>query len=152
MAQPRIYDVRRGLTADLLLGLRRADRASLAVKDDRTAAFGFWVGDELGVALIESDPLIMQVRRLAPADVPGTMLRFSPRPAQRRPRGVVFDTHTAAMESFWSRLLGLVRPEDILRLGQDFDKPGRLLLHVYANQSRVASMRVPLTGHAQSVA
>jgi hypothetical protein len=144
------------MSVEVLEGLRRAQRVSLAVKDNRTAVLGYWVDEELNVALLESGPFLLHVPRAAPNDVvvgsgPFThkfSLRGTPRP---RP-GVVFDTSTAAADSFWSRLLGVVREGDVIRLGDDHDNPGLVLLHVYANKSRVASIRVPRKRPAQSVA
>jgi len=54
--------MRGGLTPDVLESLRRADRVSLAIKDNRTAVLGFWIADELRVALIDAEPLLLQVR------------------------------------------------------------------------------------------
>ena len=70
--------MRGGLTPDVLESLRRADRVSLAIKDNRTAVLGFWIADELRVALIDAEPLLLQVR-------PGPS-RSSPliRPCMRR--------------------------------------------------------------------
>ncbi len=152
MVETRVWDVRSGLTPEVLAGFRRAQRVSLAVKDNRTAVLGFWVGDELQVALIESEPLVMLVRRGPPLDLGGSIQKFSPRHATRPVGGVLFDTDAAGADAFWSRLLGLLREGDIVRLGEDHDKPGLVLLHVYVDKSRVASIRVPRNHQARSVA
>jgi hypothetical protein len=62
MAQSHVHDLRGGLTPDVLESLRRADRGSLAIKDNRTAVLGFWIADELRVALIDAEPQLLQVR------------------------------------------------------------------------------------------
>jgi uncharacterized SAM-dependent methyltransferase len=66
--------------------------------------------------------------------------------------GVVFDTSMAAADSFWNRLLSVLRVGDVIRLGEDHDKPAMVLLHVYADRSRVASIRLPRHRQARSVA
>src|SRR5262249_34195594 len=58
-------------------------------------------------------------------------------------RGVVYDVPNAAADQFWDRLLGLLRVGDVLRLDQDRDRPTQPVLHVYADGTRVASLRIP---------
>ena len=154
MAEPRVYDIRHGLTPEVLDGLRQAQRVSLAGKDSRTAVLGFWIGEELSVALIDSDSLLLEIRRVTPGDISGAIHTFKPRPrpSPSASHRVVFDTQSAATDPFWSRLLGVLREGDVVRLANDDAKPGMLLLHVYANQSRVASLRLPRSHQARSVA
>lgn len=143
MAEPKLFDARHGLTADVLEGLRRSQRVSLAVKDLRTAALGFWVGDELTVALIDSDPLLLHIRRVSRADLSaGQMHVFRPQGVRPKP-GVIFSTENAGSDAFWSRLSGVLREGDTLRLAEDFDKPGLVQVQVFAGGSRVASLRLP---------
>ena len=143
MAEPKVFDARHGLTADLLEGLRQAQRVSLAVKDLRTSALGFWVGDELRVALVDSDPLLLHVRRVSRAELASGQTHVF-RPQGVRPKlGVIFSTENAESDAFWSRLIGVVREGDTLRIAEDFEKPGLLQVQVFAGGSRVASLRVP---------
>lgn len=152
MAEPRVYDARSGLTSEVLDRLRQAQRVSLAVKDRRTAVLGFWIGEELSVALIDTDSLLLEIRRVTTDDLHGAVSTFRPRPAPPPSQRVVFTTKSAASDPFWSRLLGVLREGDVVRLANDHDKPGMLLLHVYADQSRVASLRLPGSHQARSVA
>lgn len=143
MAEPKVFDARHGLTADVLEDLRRSQRVSLAVKDLRTAALGFWIGDELRVALVASDPLLLHIRRVSRADLSeGQMHVFRPQ-GVRPKRGVIFSTENAGSDAFWSRLIGVLREGDTLRIAEDSDKPGLLQVQVFAGGSRVASLRVP---------
>ncbi len=152
MTEPRVYDARPGLTSEVLDRLREAQRASLAVKDGRTAVLGFWIGEELSVALIDSESLLLEIRRVTPGELRGAIRTLEPRSAAPPARRVVFTTQSAATDPFWSRLLGVLREGDVVRLANDHDKPGLLLLHVYAQQSRVASLRLPRSHQARSVA
>jgi len=152
MPEPRVHDIRRGLTPEVLDSLRRAQRVSLAVKDMRTAVLGFWMGEELSVALIDSDSLLLEIRAVTAGDISGAIHTFKPRPTPPPAHRVVWTTQSAATDPFWSRLLGVLREGDVVRLANDQDKPGMLLLHVYANQSRVASLRLPRSHQARSVA
>jgi hypothetical protein len=46
-------------------------------------------------------------------------------------------------DSVWTRLVALLRPGDVVRLGGDDDKPGILVLHVFADRSCIAAVRIP---------
>src|SRR5947209_2627305 len=68
MSEPVVFDVRAGLTQEVLDGLRRAERVTMAAKDMRTAVLGYWSDDQLTIVLIDSDPLFnfTQIPRAAP--------------------------------------------------------------------------------------
>jgi hypothetical protein len=151
MAEPRVVDVRDGLTAEVLDGLRRADRVVLAVKGADTAVLGYWIGEELGMALIASAVTRML---LAPHRV-GSELTPDMRPAMVHPRspgGVVLDIAHAREDEFWSRALGVLRVGDVLRVAHDAEAPSRAALQITSQGARVGSLRLPKPPRAKSEA
>jgi hypothetical protein len=146
VADPIVIDARGGLTQQVLDGLRGAERVSFVVRDPRTVALGYWVGDQLTIVIIESDPLFDMVR--VPRQAPGLQGRYTR--GTPRLRGIVADF--AAESELWGRVMGALRAGDRLRLAHDPDKPGLVMLQVFAHGARLAAFRLPRRPAAQSVA
>ena len=99
MAEPLVFYARGGLQPEPLKGLKRADRITVAIKDERNAVLGYWVKDangrpteKLGIILVERDPT--------------TVL-----PAERQ---VIVDLEDLQHDKVWRRSIGLLRSRDVL--------------------------------------
>jgi hypothetical protein len=142
MAEPEVVDLRPGLTAEFLEGMRRADRVVIAAKGLNTGALGYWLDEHLTIGVLEcAIARVIRIPRrnevqvqLTPTTVPGSEVALQP--------GVLLDLHTAGDE-FWGRVLGVVRAGDTLRVAPDPDKPGTPALYVFSHGVRVALLRLP---------
>src|SRR6185295_7583875 len=54
VTEPRVVDLRNGLSQEFLAGLQGSERVLLATKSVDTAVFGYWIDDELTIGLISS--------------------------------------------------------------------------------------------------
>src|SRR5262249_37769141 len=141
---PRVVDIRSGLTEEVIDGLQRATRVILAVKNPKTAVLGYWLDDELTIALIKgSGGLLIKIppQPLLPAG-PIQQLRIG----RTRAEGVLRHIRKPASDGFWDRVLSVVRPGDVLYLSAETNELGRHALHVEADGARVASLLLPKRG------
>ena len=58
-------------------------------------------------------------------------------------RGVLRDILHARKDDFWSRVLGVLRPGDVVSVAHDGLAPSRAALQVMANGARTASLTLP---------
>ena len=146
MAEPLVFDIRKGLTEDILDGLRRAERVLLAVKAFNTGALGYWIDDQLTIAILEC-AMGRIIRLPARSEILFEMpTPFVPGRQRRLPRSPMLDIATAGNE-FWSRVLGVLRVGDVLRVAPDPDHPGNPSLYVSSHGVRVALLRLPRPRH-----
>jgi hypothetical protein len=141
VAEPLVVDLRGGLTPQVLDALRQADRVVLASKSVYTAVLGYWVSDELTIGLISSAVArVMLLPHRVDVPIAGPIASL-----QRRERvhGVVLDTRNAKDAEFLSRMLGVVRVGDTLRLTHDAEAPSHVALQITSHGARVASLRLP---------
>ena len=138
--EPRLLDVRAGLTEEALDGLRAAQRVSVAVKDARTAAIAFWVNDQLSIALVRCDAqtLLRIPRVMLHPPVGPRLVRALP----RRLEGVLLDIPQAQQDSFWSRVTSVLRVGDVIRIAADSSSL-KATLFIEVNGAQVAGIRLP---------
>jgi len=149
MSEPRVVDVRGGLSEEVLDGLRRATRVLLALKGPLTAGLGYWVDDELTIALIRNSHA-MVVRPSAPASSTGSSELMPVETARVLSSGVILDVHDAQADAFWSRAVGVLRAGDVVFVASEL---GRMTLHIESDGHRVASLVLPKSAdHRQSAA
>jgi hypothetical protein len=145
-------DIRLGLPQNVLDDLRRAQRISLAVKNTQSGLLGYWIDDELHIALLESEPLwelrYPQLGTLTEGQGEGQAPIVRGASAVQL-KGVILDIPEAQLSDTWSRLLGLVRVGDVLRLGMDAGTPGRVVMKVRANRALVGEVVLMAPGRAQ---
>lgn len=140
---PNVVDCRDGLTAEVLAGLRAAQRASLAVKGPTTAALGYWVDDELTVALVHcASHTLMRVPQMTIAPPVGPQLVRAPQP---KLEGVLLDVRNARDNPFWDRLTAVLRVGDIVRITGEH---GHTVLSIRANGATIATLRLPRSAAA----
>ncbi|HEY3060119.1 MAG TPA: hypothetical protein VGL99_14255 [Chloroflexota bacterium] len=142
MAEPLVVDIRKGLTEDILDGLRRAERVLLAAKGLNTGALGYWIDDQLTIAILDcamSRIIRLPARSEVLYEVPTP---FVPGRQRRLTRSPMLDIATVDNE-FWSRVLGVLRVGDVLRVAPDPDHPGNPALYVSSHGIRVALLRLP---------
>ncbi len=142
MADPLVVDIRKGVTEDILDGLRRAERVLLAAKGLNTGALGYWIDDQLTIAILAcamSRIIRLPARSKVLYELPTA---FVPGGQRRLTRGPMLDIVTADNE-FWSRVLGVVRAGDVLRVAPDPEHPGNPALYVSSHGMRVALLRLP---------
>jgi transcriptional regulator with XRE-family HTH domain len=136
--KPTVHDIRAGLTQEVLDGLHRADRVALAAKDARTGILGYWIGPHLSVALITADPLFTLMQR-APREMTEQLTRVAVRWSTPRFTGVVFVARNAHDDPRWSRILGVLRVGDLLRLSPDRSGAGRAVLNIHAGNMQLVT-------------
>ena len=156
MAEPRVIDLRNGVTQEVLDDLRRARRVVLMPKGVRTAALGYWVEDDgqeqLRIALIGSEGLPWI--RVPPRAATGLELSgASIRPVgggHRLVRGVLMDIQSPQQDDFWTRFVSLLRVGDVLRLGVDAVTARRPVLRVSNGRTTFALVNVPRGSRSSS--
>jgi len=148
MSDPPVVDLRGGLTQEFFSGLRQAERVLLAVKGVHTAVLGYWIGDELSVGLIASAvsrvvlvPHRVDLRIGSP---------IGPLRHRERLQSVVLDISHAQDDEFWSRVLGVLRVGDMLRVTHDAEAPSRAALQITSHGAHIASLRLPKTPRARA--
>jgi hypothetical protein len=143
--EPRVLDVRRGLTEEVLDHLRRARRVVLVPKGNRTAALGYWLDEQLHVAIFNSEGLPWI--RVPPQSTPPLQLVGAPfRTVGRGHRfasGVLMDIPDAQQDDFWTRFTSLLRPGDVLRLGVDPLTARHPVLRVSTARTTFAVVNIP---------
>ena len=137
-SEPPVFDVRGGLTQDVLDGFHRAERVTVAIKGPQSAAVGYWVYDRLSIALIRCESATLM--RVPPAALHPPLGPQLVRAPQAPMRGVLLDIPHTRDNEFWSRVLGLVRVGDVLRIGGENDSR---TLSIQANGVHVGSLRLP---------
>jgi hypothetical protein len=154
MSEPRVFDVRDGLTPEVLEDLRRARRVSLAVKDARTAALGYWVEatdppakpvQEIRIALLRCEGVGGQPGRAPQAVVSppqGPVLRMVRRPLAPF-SGVLLDLADTQADAFWGRVLGLLRAGDVVVVGRDWSWGALPALRIGNGKMTLAWLRLP---------
>jgi hypothetical protein len=148
VSDPRVVDIRSGLTEEVLDGLRRADRVVLAVKTSQTAALGYWVGDELTIAVLASafsQVMLLPHQMIEGFGAPAVSTLKQP----ARQRGVLLDVPHAAEDDFWGRVLGVLRPGDVVMVTHDTAAPRRAAVQVSSHGQRVVSLTLPKRSPAQ---
>ena len=110
MAEPKVFDARRGISREALQELRRADRVTFALRDDATVVLGYWTQD---APSLEGAPLGVVVLRRE-------HLRL--RPGERAPGLVPFfrllaDIPHAQKDKRWKRTLSMLRVGDVVTVG-----------------------------------
>jgi hypothetical protein len=156
MPEPRVVDLRHGLTQAVLDDLRGARRVVLMPKGNHTAALGYWVeehGEEqLRIALFGSEGLPwirVPPQPLTPVLSAGAVVRPVGR-AHRFVRGVLMDIHSPQDDEFWTRFISLLRPGDLLRLGVDPVTARRPVLRVSNGRTIFAVINVPRASQSRS--
>jgi hypothetical protein len=142
MTEPRVVDVRDGLSEEVLDGLRQATRVLVALKSPLTAVLGYWRDDELTIALIKNSHAMMIRPSAGPPIEPAPPYRpMRPVPsANVIAHGVLLDVHNAQADAFWSRVVGVLRAGDVVYVANEL---GRMALHIESEGSRVASLLLP---------
>ena len=143
MAEPVVVDIRKGLSPEVIAGLRRAERVLIGAKGLNTGALGYWVDDQLTICVLEcatARVIRLPSRREIMYEMP-TPYVPGVRPRRLMP-GVMLDIATSDNE-FWGRVLGVIRPGDVLRIAPDPDHAGNEALYVTARGVRVAMLRLP---------
>jgi hypothetical protein len=126
----------------------------IGVKAFNTAAIGYWLGDELRVALIHC----VMSRLIRVPRTPGeSRFEMAPMLAYRGSSllpDVFVDISDAQRNDAWSRVLGVVREGDVLRIAPDPHAPRVPCLQAEANGAPVASVRLPRVRakHSESAA
>jgi hypothetical protein len=151
-----VFDLRNGLTQEVLDDLRRARRAVLMPKGDRTAALGYWIDEDgqeqLRVALFGSDGLPwirVPPRAATPLELAGASVRPVGR-GHRFVRGVLMDIQSPQQDEFWTRFVSLLRPGDVLRLGVDAVTARHPVLRVSNGRTTFALVNVPRASRSGS--
>jgi hypothetical protein len=151
MTAPRLVDVRDGLTQEVVEDLRLARRVSLAIKDARTAALGYWVEttnsrgqpvEQLRIALLRCEGVGEARLPAQPARQPQGVVLMFPRPLAPL-SGVLLDVADAPHDVFWGRVVGLLRPGDVIRVGRDWSSGAWPALRIGDGKTTFAWLRLP---------
>ena len=154
MAEPLVVDIRSGITDEVLAGLRKAERVVIGVKAFNTAAIGYWVDDELRVALIHC----VMSRMIRVPRTPDMRFEMAPtlvsRVGDHFLPGLLVDISDAQRNDLWSRALGVLREGDVLRIAPDPNAARVPCLQVQNKSAPlagapVASVRLPIRGAAR---
>jgi hypothetical protein len=106
------------------------------------AALGYWIDDQLTVALIASNASkVLQI----PHVVAGTFerARIIIPDTRRGLIGVLLDNRAPGGNVFWSRVVGMLQPGDVLRVAPEPDAALQLALVITSHGKRVGSLRLP---------